>query len=115
MRAFVHITSDGFLNLPRVQAAGVGFVIDRLLPVPPVFSLIQKHGQIADEEMFVVYNMGVGFCIIVDPSGVDQVISTVRRHGKEASVIGHVVRDDERAVYVKEKNLKGIGKEFVKV
>jgi phosphoribosylformylglycinamidine cyclo-ligase len=115
VRAFVHITSDGFLNLPRVEAADVGFVIDRLLPVPRIFSLIQKQGQISDEEMFVVYNMGVGFCVIVDPSGVDHVLDTVRRHGKEAAVIGHVVRDLERAVYIKEKSLKGIGKEFIKV
>jgi len=115
VRAFVHITSDGFLNLPRVEAADVGFVIDRLLPIPSIFSLIQKFGKIGDEEMFVVYNMGVGFCVIVDPSGVEQVLATVRRHGKEAAVIGHVIRDMDRAVYITEKSLKGTGKEFVKV
>jgi phosphoribosylformylglycinamidine cyclo-ligase len=115
VRAFVHITSDGFLNLPRVEAPDVGFVLDRLPPIPQIFSLIQKHGSVTDEEMFVVYNMGVGFCVIVAPAGVDQVLSTVKRHGKTGSVIGHVVRDPERAVYVKEKGLKGLGKEFFKV
>jgi phosphoribosylformylglycinamidine cyclo-ligase len=115
VRAFVHITSDGFLNLPRVAAPDVGFVLDHLLPIPHIFSLIQEHGSVSDEEMFVVYNMGVGFCVIVAPAGVDQVLSTVKRHGKIASVIGHVIRDRERAVYVKEKGLKGVGKEFVKV
>jgi phosphoribosylformylglycinamidine cyclo-ligase len=115
VRAFVHITSDGFLNLPRVAAADVGFVIERLLPIPPIFDLIQLHGEVSDQEMFVVYNMGVGFCIVVDPAGVDQVLSTVKRHGKEAGVIGRVVRDPERAVYIEEKGLKGMGKEFRKV
>ena len=41
VRAFVHITSDGLLNIPRVEADGVGFVIDNLLPIPPIFDLIQ--------------------------------------------------------------------------
>jgi phosphoribosylformylglycinamidine cyclo-ligase len=112
VHAFIHITSDGFLNLPRVEAAGVGFVLDKLLPIPPIFSLVQQYGRITDEEMFVVYNMGVGFCVIVDPSAIDRVLATIKQHGKSASVIGHVVKDPERAVYIPEKNLKGIGKEF---
>jgi phosphoribosylformylglycinamidine cyclo-ligase len=115
VRAFVHVTSDGFLNLPRVEAPDVGFVVDRLLPVPAIFSVIQEHGSVADEEMFVVYNMGTGFCVIVAPAGADQVIATVKKHGKQAAVIGHVVRDRERAVYIKEKGLKGVAKEFFKV
>lgn len=115
VRAFVHITSDGFLNLPRVEAKDVGFVIDHLLPIPPLFDVIQRCGDVSDQEMFVVYNMGVGFCIVVDPAGVDQVLSTVKKHGKDARVIGRVVHDPERAVYIEEKGLKGVGKEFHKV
>jgi phosphoribosylformylglycinamidine cyclo-ligase len=115
VRAFIHITSDGFLNLARIQAAGVGFVLDKLLPVPPIFSLIQACGQVSDEEMFAVYNMGVGFCIVVDPSGVEHVLSTVEQHGKRAAVIGQVVKDPERAVYIPEKSLKGLGTEFLKI
>lgn len=115
VRAFVHITSDGFLNLPRVEAQDIGFVIDHLLPIPPIFDVIQRYGDVSDEEMFVVYNMGVGFCIVVDPCGVDEVLSTVQKHGKVARVIGSAVRDPERAVYIKEKALKGIGKDFHKV
>jgi phosphoribosylformylglycinamidine cyclo-ligase len=112
VRAFVHITSDGLLNIPRVEADGVGFVIDNLLPIPPIFDLIQDCGGVADEEMFLVYNMGVGFCVIVDPAGVDDVLSVVGRHGKRASVIGHVIEDSERAVQLPQKRLKGVGKEF---
>lgn len=112
IRAFVHITSDGFLNIPRVEADGVGFVIDRLLPIPPIFGLIQDRGGITDEEMFLVYNMGVGFCVIVDPAGVEAVLSVVNRQGKQAGVIGHVTEDAERAVYIPQKRLKGIHKAF---
>ncbi|SPF52635.1 Phosphoribosylformylglycinamidine cyclo-ligase [Candidatus Sulfopaludibacter sp. SbA4] len=115
VRAYVHITSDGFLNLPRVEAAEVGFVLDALLPIPPIFSLIQEHGQVSDEEMFLVYNMGVGFCMIVDPAAAEAVLSVVKRHGKEAGVIGHVIRDSERGVHIPQKGLKGVGKEFARV
>jgi phosphoribosylformylglycinamidine cyclo-ligase len=79
VRAFVHITSDGFLNLPRVTTGALGFELDHLLAIPPIFSLIQERGSVSDEQMFVVYNMGVGFCVIVAPNGIDQVLSTVRR------------------------------------
>jgi phosphoribosylaminoimidazole (AIR) synthetase len=56
--------------------------------------------------------MGVGFCVIVDPAGVDAVLSVVSGHGKRASVIGHVIEDSERAVQLPQKRLKGVGKEF---
>src|SRR5260370_20538321 len=81
VRAFVHITSDGFLNLTRVDAPDVGFVLDKLLPIPPIFSLIEEHCSIAEEQMFLVYNMGVGLCVIVGSAAVDEALSIIGRHG----------------------------------
>ena len=71
VKAFIHVTGDGFLNLTRVEAA-VGFVIDTLLPAPPIFAVLQRHGAVSDAEMFRVYNMGVGFCVVVDPGDADR-------------------------------------------
>mgnify|MGYP001212002264 CR=1 FL=1 len=90
VRAFIHITGDGFLNLSRVEAP-VGFVVDRLLPVPPIFGLIQRLGGLPDAEMFRVYNMGVGFCVVVAPSDADRVVDIARQHGKTAAVVGYAV------------------------
>jgi phosphoribosylformylglycinamidine cyclo-ligase len=106
LRAFIHVTGDGFLNLTRVEAA-VGFVIDRLLPVPPIFDLIQRHGAISDAEMFRVYNMGVGFCVVVAPADADRVIAIAAAHGKSAAVIGTVVDDPARRVWIPERGLVG--------
>src|SRR5262249_58462831 len=64
VKALINITGDGLLNLPRVDAK-VGFVIDNLPPVPPIFRLIQSCGSVSGAEMFQVYNMGVGFCIVI--------------------------------------------------
>ena len=58
VKALVHITSDGFLNLTRVKA-DVGYIIDTLPRIPPVFSIIQKLGGIEPAEMFSVFNMGI--------------------------------------------------------
>ena len=109
--ALVHITSDGFLNLARVEAE-VGFVIDALPPVPPIFSLIQKLGRIEDAVMFEVYNMGVGFAVVVDPADEEKVKSIVERHGKHAYKIGYVVSDPRKRVWLEKERLVGENKKF---
>jgi phosphoribosylformylglycinamidine cyclo-ligase len=112
IRAFAHITSDGFLNLPRVAPPGLGFELTDLLPEPPIFSLIRKRGAVSEAQMFVVYNMGVGFCSVVAPEGADQTLAVIRRHGKNAGIIGRVIEDQHQTVYLTQKRLKGSDKVF---
>ena len=64
VRGLAHITSGGLGNLLRL-AAEVGYEIDDPLPVPPIFELIQERGDVSDEEMHEVFNMGCGFCCVV--------------------------------------------------
>ncbi len=106
VKAFIHVTGDGFLNLTRVEAA-VGFVIDRLLPVPPIFDLLQRHGGVSDAEMFRVYNMGVGFCVVVAPADAERVVAIAAQHGKHAAVVGHAVDDAQRRVWISPRGLVG--------
>jgi phosphoribosylformylglycinamidine cyclo-ligase len=113
IRALVHITGDGFLNLSRVDAE-VGFVIDQLPPVPPIFSLMQRLGRVRDEEMFRVFNMGVGFCIIAPAPDAERVISMVHEHGKKAYAMGHAVADREKQIHIVQKGIVGKGKTFFK-
>jgi phosphoribosylformylglycinamidine cyclo-ligase len=113
LKALIHITGDGFLNLSRVDAV-VGFVIDHLPPVPPIFPLMQQLGRVSDEEMFRVFNMGIGFCMIVPARDADRVISMVREHGKKAYAIGYAVSDPEKQIHIKPKGLVSKGKAFVK-
>jgi phosphoribosylformylglycinamidine cyclo-ligase len=112
VKALIHITSDGLLNLTRVAAADVGYVIDALPPIPPIFAIIQDLAGVEDAEMFQVYNMGVGFCIVVGPEDLDGVLALMREKGRKASRIGYVVSDPEKKVFVKEKNIIGEGKHF---
>ena len=87
LKAMVHITGDGFLNLTRVQSE-VGFVLDSLPPVPAIFSRIAEYGEVAAEEMYAAYNMGIGFCFVAAAQDAAQVIDIAAAHDREARVIG---------------------------
>ena len=64
VRGLAHITSGGVNNLLRL-AAPVGYEIDAPLPIPPLFALIAERGNVPDEEMHEVFNMGCGFALVV--------------------------------------------------
>jgi phosphoribosylformylglycinamidine cyclo-ligase len=112
VKALINITSDGLLNLSRVDHTCAGFRIDQLPPVPEIFQLIQEYGSVSTAEMFEVYNMGVGFCILVDPAKASLVLSILDRHGRKAWVIGAVVEDAAKGVYLPCHRLSGHGKRF---
>ncbi|MCZ6872301.1 MAG: phosphoribosylformylglycinamidine cyclo-ligase [bacterium] len=113
LKALMHITGDGFLNLTRV-AAEVGYVIEDLPVTPAIFALLQELGKVSDEEMFRVYNMGIGFCIIVPDETAEQAISIIQSHGKQAYRIGYTVQDQERRITIKPRGLIGKDKRFFK-
>jgi phosphoribosylformylglycinamidine cyclo-ligase len=113
VKALINITGDGLLNLPRVDAK-VGFEIDNLPPALPIFRLIQQHGAVADAEMFAVYNMGVGFCVLADDQDVGAILAILERHRRRAQVIGRVIEDDSKGVYLPAEKLIGHGKLFLR-
>ncbi|HSS43244.1 MAG TPA: phosphoribosylformylglycinamidine cyclo-ligase [Solirubrobacterales bacterium] len=89
VRGLAHITSGGTKNLLRL-AAEVGYEIDDPLPVPPIFNLIQEHGEVSDEEMREVFNMGCGFCVVVPAADVQRALGMLRGHYPTAKPIGSV-------------------------
>ena len=113
VKALINITSDGLLNLTRV-AAPVGFEIDRLIQPQPIFGLIQKFAKVDDSEMYEVFNMGIGFCYVVDPADEDATLAILKKHGRVAQRIGHAVADPEKIVRIPERKLAGQHKRFWK-
>jgi phosphoribosylformylglycinamidine cyclo-ligase len=111
VKAMIHVTGDGFLNLPRV-AADVGYVIEALPRAPAIFSLIQQRGGIDDAEMYRVFNMGLGFCVVIDPRDADRAVAIATEHGRRAAVVGYTVADPERKVWIPEKGIVGKGSGF---
>lgn len=97
IKAMAHITSDGLTNLLRVQSP-IGYVLD-FLPAPqPVFSLLQRLGGVSDEEMFQVYNMGIGFCLVVPAADADRTLEACRHLALEAYRLGQAVADPAHSV-----------------
>jgi phosphoribosylformylglycinamidine cyclo-ligase len=111
VKALINITSDGLLNLARVEAK-VGFEIDRLFEPQPIFALIQRHANVDDSEMFEVFNMGIGFCYVVDPNDVALTISILEKHDRKAQRVGYAVADPEQHVRIHEPKLLGHHKTF---
>jgi phosphoribosylformylglycinamidine cyclo-ligase len=90
VRGLAHITSGGLNNLLRLDAE-VGYEIDDPLPVPPIFSLIQELGQVSDEEMHEVFNMGCGFCVVVAASDEAAALERLRARYADAKPIGRAI------------------------
>ena len=92
IRGLAHITSGGLDNLLRLEAE-VGYEIDDSLPVPEIFTLIQELGDVSDEEMHEVFNMGCGFCVVVATDDEDAALGMLRAHYPEAKRIGRATAD----------------------
>jgi phosphoribosylformylglycinamidine cyclo-ligase len=95
VRGLAHITSGGTKNLLRL-AAEVGYEIDDPLPAPPIFELIQGHGQVSDEEMQEVFNMGCGFCVVVPAADEAAALEMLRRHYPPAKRVGRATEGPPR-------------------
>jgi phosphoribosylformylglycinamidine cyclo-ligase len=85
-----HITSGGLGNLLRL-AAEVGYEIDAPLPLPPIFGLIQELGGVGEAEMYDVFNMGCGFCVVVPAADEAAALDLLRPHYPQAQRIGRAV------------------------
>jgi phosphoribosylformylglycinamidine cyclo-ligase len=87
VRGLAHITSGGLGNLLRLEAE-VAYEIDDPLPVSPVFSLIQELGDVGEDEMHEVFNMGCGFCAVVAAQDEDAALEMLRAQYPGAKRIG---------------------------
>ena len=89
-----HITGGGLPgNLPRALG-GLGARLDASAwKEPPVFGFIRALGGVAEEEMRRVFNLGVGFCVVVPEGETERAVSLLYETGCEAWRIGEVVKD----------------------
>jgi phosphoribosylformylglycinamidine cyclo-ligase len=113
VHALVNVTGDGFLNLARVDAP-VGFRIDALPEPQPIFDLIHRSGNVPRPEMYRVFNMGIGFCVVVeDRASASAVVQQAfAAHGFGTHVIGRVVADERKRVVLAKEGIVGEGDGF---
>jgi phosphoribosylformylglycinamidine cyclo-ligase len=98
IHALAHITGGGFPdNVPRVLPEGLTAVIDRAAwRIPAVFRFIQAQGRIELDEMYRVFNMGIGFILIVAAKDVALAMRILARTGEKAVPIGHIAKGTGR-------------------
>ena len=92
-----HITGGGFFeNVPRMLPENVRAVIKKdSYPVPALFDLIQKNGNIEERMMYNTFNMGLGMVIAVNPKDVDATMKAIEDAGDKCYVVGNIVEGDK--------------------
>jgi len=102
IRGMAHITGGGIPgNLPRVFPKGFGAVVeDGSWPVLPVFDVMQKLGNVPEEDMRRTFNMGIGFAMIVGRGEADIAVSLLKKAGYKAYQIGSIEKGIEGVKYV---------------
>lgn len=92
VHGMAHITGGGFPdNIPRVLPAGLRAVVDRAAwTVPPVFDYLRHAGGVDREEMYRVFNMGIGFVVVVAARDADDAMDALSGWKRPAAVIGRV-------------------------
>lgn len=99
IKACSHITGGGFYeNVPRMLPEGKHAVIEKnSYPVPPIFKLMAKEGNVEEHMMYNTYNMGLGMVLAVDPLDVDKTMEAIRAAGDTPYVVGKIT-DGEKGV-----------------
>ncbi|HXB59604.1 MAG TPA: AIR synthase-related protein, partial [Candidatus Acidoferrales bacterium] len=96
IKAFAHITGGGFVdNIPRVLPKTCDAVIHKgSWDMLPIFKMLETKGGVPDEELYQVFNMGIGMVSIVAPEKADAVLKFIRAQKHDAWMIGEIVKGE---------------------
>ena len=98
IKGMAHITGGGLVdNVPRILPEGLAAKFDsRSWSIPPIFELIQQKGKVARDEMYHVFNMGVGMVVVCS----DDNVSRFTKALPDVKVIGEVIKRKETGVII---------------
>ena len=100
VNGIAHITGGGFVeNVPRMFADHLAAEIEEdKIPVLPIFKALEKYGELKHDEMFEIFNMGLGMILAVSPENVDRVKSLL---DEEVYQVGRIVEKEDKSVIIK--------------
>ncbi|MGV3051523.1 phosphoribosylformylglycinamidine cyclo-ligase [Streptococcus hyovaginalis] len=100
VNGIAHITGGGFIeNVPRMFADDLAAEIEEnKIPVLPIFTALEKYGAIKHEEMFEIFNMGIGLILAVSPENVEEVRALM---DEEVYEIGRIIKKVDASVVIK--------------
>ncbi|MGG0175431.1 phosphoribosylformylglycinamidine cyclo-ligase [Gottfriedia acidiceleris] len=90
VKGMAHITGGGFIeNIPRMLPEGIGAEIDYgSWPIQPIFDLLEEVGELKREEMFNIFNMGIGMVLAVSEENLHDTIKLLEEDGEKVFIIG---------------------------
>ncbi|MFC2146158.1 phosphoribosylformylglycinamidine cyclo-ligase [Acidobacteriota bacterium] len=92
VKGMAHITGGGFIdNIPRILPNHVSVQIERVWPVPDIFTFLCEQGKISKEERFRVFNMGIGMVLIIDKNNLSKVEEILDSLDETCYLMGQVV------------------------
>jgi len=100
VKGMAHITGGGIPgNLSRILPGATDARVHRgTWTIPPLFSFLQKSGQVSDDEMFRAFNMGIGMIVVAGSAHMDVALGMLRDAGEEPKVIGEIVAGEKRVL-----------------
>ncbi|MGI6084394.1 MAG: phosphoribosylformylglycinamidine cyclo-ligase [Acetivibrionales bacterium] len=98
IKGMAHITGGGFIeNIPRMLPDGLKAVIHKgTWPIPPIFKLMREKGNIAEDDMYNTFNMGIGMVLAVPAEIAPFVVAEANNLREKAYIIGEVVKGEEK-------------------
>ena len=101
IRGMAHITGGGFVdNIPRVLPESCNAVINRnSWKVPTLFTFIERQGKVDHDEMYRVFNMGIGYVIIVRKSDAAAAMGLLTKLHQAPTVIGAIEKGNKKVIY----------------
>ncbi len=93
VKACSHITGGGFYeNIPRMLPEGIHAMVKKnSYDIPPIFRMLSKDGDIAEQVMYNTYNMGIGMLLAIDSQEADRAIKLINEAGERAFIVGETV------------------------
>jgi len=101
VRGMAHITGGGFVdNIPRVLPANCNCIINRnSWKVPTIFTFIERQGKIDHDEMYRVFNMGIGYVIAVRPNDAHTAMALLTKMRQAPVIIGTIEKGQKKVIY----------------
>lgn len=102
VKGIAHITGGAYYDkIPRIIPEGLGVKIRKdSWPVPEIFRLIQKKGNVPDSDMYRTLNMGIGLVLVTDKVSVEKIISNLAMQGQKPWIIGEIIKSKKRVELV---------------
>jgi len=102
IKGLVHITGGGFYeNIPRILPNDAAVkILKNSYPVPPIFKVMERDGEISEKEMFTTFNMGIGMMVFIAKDSADEAMKQLKTDGITPYIIGEVTKFDNSKVTI---------------